>query len=103
MRRRRLLTRTVAVSLVAGLGAMAAPVAQAADPVTLLSEDFEDGDYAPLTQNGGPALSVVDADGDKALLVKGRTDDYDRCRPARPPPRRGSCSSRPTPGSATPR
>lgn len=80
MRRRRLLTRTVAVSLVAGLGAMAAPAAQAADPVTLLTENFEDGDYAPLTQNGGPTLSVVDADGDKALLVKGRTNDYDGVR-----------------------
>ena len=75
--RRRLSAGTAAVGLLAGLGAVAAPAAQAADPVTLLSEDFEDGEYAPLTQNGAAALSVVDADGDKALLVQGRAADYE--------------------------
>jgi len=77
MRRRRQFVRTMAVGVVAGLGVVACPVAQAAEPVTLLSEDFEDGAYTPLTQNGGPTLSVVDADGDKALLVHGRANDYD--------------------------
>lgn len=79
--RRRLSAGTAAVGLLAGLGAVAAPgavqAASAAEPVTLLSEDFEDGSFAPLVQNGGATLSVVDADGDKALLVQGRTADYD--------------------------
>jgi GH35 family endo-1,4-beta-xylanase/peptidoglycan/xylan/chitin deacetylase (PgdA/CDA1 family) len=76
MRRRRLLALAVSASLAVGLCGVAVPAAQAA-PVTVLSEDFEDGGYAPLTQNGGPTLSVVDADGDKALLVAGRANDYD--------------------------
>ena len=75
--RRRLSAGTAAVGLLAGLGAVAAPSASAAEPVTLLSEDFEDGSFAPLTPNGGASLSVVDADGDKALLVRGRANDYD--------------------------
>jgi endo-1,4-beta-xylanase len=75
--RRRLTAGTAAAGLLAGLGAVAAPTAQAADPVTLLNEDFEDGTFAPLTQNGAAALSVVDVDGDKALLVQGRTADYE--------------------------
>ena len=77
--RRRLSAGTAAVGLLAGLGAVAAPGAAVAaeEPVVLLSEDFEDGDLAPLVQNGGATLSVVDADGDKALRVTGRTNDYD--------------------------
>jgi endo-1,4-beta-xylanase len=75
--RRRLSAGTAAVGLLAGLGAGVAPPAAAADPVTLLTEDFEDGSWAPLTQSGAAALSVVDVDGDKALLVKGRTADYE--------------------------
>ena len=66
---------TAAVGLLAGLGAVAAPGAAAAEPVVLLSEDFEDGSFAPLVQNGAAPLSVVDADGDKALRVSGRTAD----------------------------
>ncbi|GAA2722898.1 endo-1,4-beta-xylanase [Cellulomonas aerilata] len=62
----------VVASLVTGVGS----TAQAAD-VTVLSTDFENGDVAPWTQSGGPTLSVVDADGDKALLVSNRANDYD--------------------------
>ncbi|MEC5198825.1 GH35 family endo-1,4-beta-xylanase/peptidoglycan/xylan/chitin deacetylase (PgdA/CDA1 family) [Arthrobacter sp. PL16] len=77
MRRRCLIAGATAFGLVAGAGALALPAANAEEPAVLLSEDFEDGDFGPLTQNGGAALSVVDADGDKALLVKGRANDYD--------------------------
>ena len=74
--RQGLFAGAAALSLVVALGTVAVPLAQAAEPVTVLSEDFEDGDFTPLTQNGGPTLSVVDADGDKALLVRGRANDY---------------------------
>ncbi|WP_197060581.1 endo-1,4-beta-xylanase [Arthrobacter sp. L77] len=77
MRRRCLIAGATAVGLVAGAGALALPAANAEEPAVLLSEDFEDGAFGPLVQNGGATLSVVDADGDKALLVKGRTNDYD--------------------------
>ncbi|WP_104180640.1 endo-1,4-beta-xylanase [Arthrobacter sp. B0490] len=77
MRRRCLIAGATAFGLVAGAGALALPAANAEEPAVLLSEDFEDGAFGPLVQNGGAALSVVDADGDKALLVKGRTNDYD--------------------------
>ncbi|MUK02754.1 polysaccharide deacetylase family protein [Vibrio cholerae] len=77
MRQRCLIAGATAFGLIAGAGALVLPAAQAADPAVLLSEDFEDGDFGPLVQNGGPTLSVVDADGDKALLVKGRANDYD--------------------------
>ncbi|WP_247827136.1 endo-1,4-beta-xylanase [Arthrobacter antioxidans] len=77
MGRRCLIAGATAVGLVAGAGALALPAANAEEPAVLLSEDFEDGAFGPLVQNGGATLSVVDADGDKALLVKGRTNDYD--------------------------
>ncbi|MDN4610422.1 endo-1,4-beta-xylanase [Arthrobacter burdickii] len=77
MRQRRLVAGATAFGLMTGAGALALPAAQADEPTVLLNEDFEDGSFSPLAQNGGPALSVVDADGDKALLVKGRTNDYD--------------------------
>ncbi|MHA7283975.1 endo-1,4-beta-xylanase [Arthrobacter sp. TMS2-4] len=76
MRRRCLIAGATAFGLVAGAGALALP-ANAEEPAVLLTEDFEDGAFGPLVQNGGATLSVVDADGDKALLVKGRTNDYD--------------------------
>ena len=41
------------------------------------SEDLEDGSYEPWTQNGNPTLSVVTVDGDQALLVANRANDYD--------------------------
>ena len=75
--RRRLSAGTAAVGLLAGLGAVAVPTATAAEPEVLLTEDFEDGSFAPLTQSGAAALSIVEADGDKALLVQGRTADYE--------------------------
>jgi GH35 family endo-1,4-beta-xylanase/peptidoglycan/xylan/chitin deacetylase (PgdA/CDA1 family) len=77
--RRRLTAGTVALGLVAGISAVAlvAPVATAAEPTTVYSEDFEDGSFAPWTQSGGPTVSVVDADGDKALQVATRANDYD--------------------------
>ncbi|WP_082485488.1 endo-1,4-beta-xylanase [Rathayibacter sp. Leaf296] len=60
-------------------GALVLPSAQAAEtaPAVLLQEDFEDGAYDPLVQNGGPTLSVVAEGGDRALLVQGRANDYD--------------------------
>jgi endo-1,4-beta-xylanase len=63
--RRRLTAGTVALGLVAGISAVAlvAPVATAAEPTTVYSEDFEDGSFAPWTQSGGPTVSVFDADG----------------------------------------
>ncbi|WP_219815719.1 endo-1,4-beta-xylanase [Arthrobacter sp. SX1312] len=77
MRRRCLIAGATAFGLVAGAGALALPAANAEEPAVLLTEDFEDGAFGPLVQNGGAALSVVDADGDKALLVTGRANDYD--------------------------
>lgn len=77
MKQRCFVAGATAFGLIAGAGAFALPAAQAEEASVLLSEDFEDGDFTPLTQNGGPALSVVDADGDKALLVQGRANDYD--------------------------
>ncbi|WP_323959324.1 polysaccharide deacetylase family protein [Arthrobacter sp. JZ12] len=77
MRQRPLVAGVTAFGLLAGAGALALPAAQAAEQPVLLSEDFEDGSFGPLIQNGGPTLSVVDADGDKALLVQGRSNDYD--------------------------
>ncbi len=76
MGRRCLIAGATAFGLVAGAGALALP-ANAEEPAVLLTEDFEDGAFGPLVRNGGAALSVVDADGDKALLVTGRTNDYD--------------------------
>lgn len=78
LRRHGLVASATAFGLL--VGALVLPAAQsaaAADATVLLQEDFEDGAYDPLTQNGGATLSVVDADGDKALLVQGRANDYD--------------------------
>ncbi|MBG6184246.1 endo-1,4-beta-xylanase [Arthrobacter sp. CAN_A214] len=77
MRQRCLIAGATAFGLMAGAGALALPAASADEPSILLSEDFEDGAFGPLTRNGEAALSVVDADGDKALLVQGRANDYD--------------------------
>ncbi|TKV26477.1 HYR domain-containing protein [Arthrobacter sp. NamB2] len=77
MRQRRLIAGATAFGLMTGAGALALPAASADEPAVLLTEDFEDGDFSPLSQNGGSALSIVDADGDKALLVQGRANDYD--------------------------
>ena len=41
------------------------------------SLDFENGTWSPWTQSGGPSLSVVDVDGDKALRVGNRANDFD--------------------------
>ncbi len=54
----------------------AAPQA-AGDPTVVVSTDFEDGGWAPWTVSGGAALSVVDVDGDRALLVSNRAADFD--------------------------
>ncbi|PPB49160.1 hypothetical protein C4K88_10690 [Arthrobacter pityocampae] len=80
MRRRRLIAGATAFGLITGAGVLTLPAASADEPAVLLNEDFENGSFGPLTQNGGPTLSVVDADGDRALLVKGRTTDYDGIR-----------------------
>ncbi|BBE23956.1 hypothetical protein MN0502_28390 [Arthrobacter sp. MN05-02] len=77
MRQGRLIAGATAFGLITGAGVLTLPTAQADEPSVLLNEDFEDGSFSPLAQNGGPTLSVVDADGDKALLVKGRVNDYD--------------------------
>ncbi|MHA7217719.1 endo-1,4-beta-xylanase [Arthrobacter sp. MDT1-48-3] len=77
MRQGRLIAGATAFGLITGAGVLTLPAAQADEPSVLLNEDFEDGSFSPLAQNGGPTLSVVDADGDKALLVKGRVNDYD--------------------------
>ncbi|WP_434994989.1 endo-1,4-beta-xylanase [Arthrobacter sp. Ld5] len=77
MGRHRLVAGATAVGLLAGAGALALPAAYGEEPAVLLAEDFEDGAFGPLVRNGGAALSVVDADGDKALLVQGRANDYD--------------------------
>ncbi len=74
---RRLLAGLALLGLTTSLGLPVAPAARAADPVTVLATDFEDGTWDPWTQNGGGSLSVVDADGDKALLVSNRANDYD--------------------------
>ncbi|WP_456846193.1 endo-1,4-beta-xylanase [Cellulomonas sp. P5_C6] len=50
--------------------------ADAAD-TTLVSTDFSDGTTGDWVQSGGPALTVVDVDGGKALQVAGRANDYD--------------------------
>ena len=60
-------------SLLTGFGG----AAHAADQAPVLSTDFENGSWDPWTQNGGPSLSVVDADGGKALLVGNRSNDWD--------------------------
>ncbi|MCM6762719.1 endo-1,4-beta-xylanase [Rathayibacter sp. ZW T2_19] len=75
--RRGLLAGATAFGLLAG--ALVLPSAQAAElePTVLLQEDFEDGAWDPLVQNGGPTLSVIPEGGDKALLVQGRANDYD--------------------------
>src|SRR3954452_22572055 len=77
--RQRLTAVPAVLGLVAGIAGatLVAPPATAAAPTTVYSEDFEDGDFAPWTKSGGPTLSVVDADGDKALQVTNRANDYD--------------------------
>ena len=55
--------------------ALAAPLA--AEDTVVTSLDFEDGTWSPWTQSGGPSLSVVDVDGDKALRVGNRANDFD--------------------------
>src|SRR3954454_7888038 len=77
--RQRLTAGTLALGLLAGMGAavLVTPPAAAAESATVYSEDFEDGSFAPWTASGGPAVTVVDADGDKALQVANRVNDYD--------------------------
>ena len=55
----------------------AAPLAAAAEDTVVTSLDFENGTWSPWTQSGGPSLSVVDVDGDKALRVGNRANDFD--------------------------
>ena len=50
--------------------------AVAAD-TTLVSTDFTDGTIGAWTQSGGPTLSVVDVEGNPALQVADRTQDFD--------------------------
>lgn len=70
---------TTALGLLATMGAsaLATTVATAAEPTPVHAEDFEDGSFAPWTTSGGPMVSVVDADGDMALQVANRANDYD--------------------------
>ncbi|WP_344465453.1 polysaccharide deacetylase family protein [Cellulomonas aerilata] len=63
-------------STASGAVPTAVPTA-AGDPVTVVSNDFEDGSWAPWQASGGPSLSVVEVDGDKALLVSDRATDFD--------------------------
>ncbi len=56
---------------------MAAATPAAAEPVAVISTDFEDGTLGPWQQSGGPALTVVDVDGGKALQVANRAADFD--------------------------
>ncbi len=90
---RRLLAGLALLGLTTSLGLPVAPAAHAADPVTVLATDFEDGTWDRWTQNGGGSLSVVDADGDKALLVSNRATTTTASR------RRGTSSS---PAGSTP-
>ncbi|GIG27630.1 endo-1,4-beta-xylanase [Cellulomonas marina] len=75
--RRTLGAGVVALALAAGTVPATGLVAPAADPVPVLTTDFSDGTWAPWTQNGDATLSVVDVEGDPALLVAGRAADYD--------------------------
>ena len=68
---------TALAVVVAGMIPVATVGATAAEPEVILSTDFEDGSYAPLVQNGGPGLSVVDVPEGKVLLVDSRVNDYD--------------------------
>ncbi|WP_315096474.1 endo-1,4-beta-xylanase [uncultured Cellulomonas sp.] len=49
----------------------------AAADTTLVSTDFSDGTFAPWTASGGATLSVVDVEGNPALQVANRTEDFD--------------------------
>jgi len=77
--RQRVTTATATLGLAAGIGAVALvpPAATAAEQAIVSSEDFEDGSFAPWTASGAATLSVVDADGDKALQVANRANDYE--------------------------
>ena len=55
----------------------AAPLAAAAEDTVVSSLDFENGTWSPWSQSGGPSLSVIDVDGDKALRVGNRANDFD--------------------------
>ena len=78
---------TIGVALTTALALAAVPAAVvstgsaalAADaaPTTLLSTDFSDGTLGGWTQSGGPTLSYVDVDGNPALQVANRTEDFD--------------------------
>src|SRR5688572_1828976 len=75
---------TIGVALATALALAAVPAAVvstgtaalAAD-TTLVSTDFSDGTLGAWTQSGGPTLSFVDVDGDQALQVANRTEDFD--------------------------
>jgi endo-1,4-beta-xylanase len=58
------------------VGALPSTIASAAGPVTVLSTTFEGGSYAPWSQSGEVGLSVVDVEGNPALLVSGRGTDF---------------------------
>ena len=64
------------------LAAVPAVVVGAGSPAlaadtTLVSTDFTDGTLGDWAQSGGPTLSFVDVDGNPALQVADRTEDYD--------------------------
>ncbi|GEL99847.1 endo-1,4-beta-xylanase [Cellulomonas terrae] len=75
---------TIGVALTTALALAAVPAtvvatgtaALAAD-TTLVSTDFTDGTLGGWTQSGGPTLSFVDVDGNQALQVANRTEDFD--------------------------
>ncbi|MHA7985807.1 endo-1,4-beta-xylanase [Rathayibacter sp. CAU 1779] len=61
------------------VGSGEASPANAADDTTVLSTNFDDGSYAPWTQDGGATLAVVaspDGTGE-SLKISGRTQAYD--------------------------
>ncbi|MGJ7440937.1 endo-1,4-beta-xylanase [Aquipuribacter sp. MA13-6] len=69
--------------LLAGGAASTLPAAAAeddtttADPVVVVSTDFSDGTIAPWSQSGGPTLTVEPVDGNNALRVGNRANDFD--------------------------
>ncbi len=70
--------RGIAIGLAAALmGGLALMAPLAAADNTVLSADFANNTWEPLVVNGGPTLSIEVIDGDNALRISGRSQDYD--------------------------
>ena len=69
------MTGGVAATASAAAVGTAVPTA-VGDPVVVASNDFSNGGWAPWVLSGSPALSVVDVDGNPALLVTNRSADF---------------------------